>query len=142
MTSCLTHGVNHTLPASLCPRHRFIRRSWIIRAIVAGGYTMMPQVEEMLAGYLSPGTTSSLKKPVLPTKPCRNSMKRCSQGFFPCSGIEVVSHPTPTWPLPASIWPPSTSSGRPRKRAWRIVPPPLVETGFAMFLRPQLGEKI
>ncbi|KAI2646935.1 Transposon Ty3-G Gag-Pol polyprotein [Labeo rohita] len=31
----------------------------------------MPQVEETLAGYLSPGSSSLLKKPALPTKPCR-----------------------------------------------------------------------
>ncbi|KAI2656086.1 Transposon Ty3-G Gag-Pol polyprotein [Labeo rohita] len=37
----------------------------------ARGYMMMPQVEETLAGYLSPGSSSSLKKPMLPTKPCR-----------------------------------------------------------------------
>ncbi|XP_073721072.1 uncharacterized protein [Misgurnus anguillicaudatus] len=35
------------------------------------GYTEMPQVEETLASYLSPGSASSLKKPILPTKPCR-----------------------------------------------------------------------
>lgn len=35
------------------------------------GYAMMPRVEETLAGYLSPGSSSSLKKSVLPTKPCR-----------------------------------------------------------------------
>ncbi len=33
-------------------------------------YVTMPQVET-LAGYLSPGSLSSLKKPTLPTKPCR-----------------------------------------------------------------------
>ncbi len=32
---------------------------------------MMPQIEETLAGYLSPGSSSSLKKATLPTKPCR-----------------------------------------------------------------------
>ncbi len=32
---------------------------------------MMPQVEETLVGYLSPGGASSLKKPTLPTKLCR-----------------------------------------------------------------------
>lgn len=35
----------------------------------AQGYTMMPQVEDTLAGYLSPGSSSSLKK--LQTKPYR-----------------------------------------------------------------------
>ncbi len=37
----------------------------------ARGYMMMPQVEETLVGYLSPGGASSLKKPTLPTKLCR-----------------------------------------------------------------------
>ncbi|RXN09914.1 extracellular calcium-sensing receptor-like protein [Labeo rohita] len=32
---------------------------------------MMPQVEETFASYLSHGSSSSLKKPMLPTKPCR-----------------------------------------------------------------------
>lgn len=32
---------------------------------------MIPHMEEALAGYLSPGITSSLKKLVLPTRPCR-----------------------------------------------------------------------
>lgn len=37
----------------------------------AQGYTMMPPVEEMPVGYLSPGSVSSLKKPVLPSRSCR-----------------------------------------------------------------------
>ncbi|KAI2645370.1 putative hydrolase M10 [Labeo rohita] len=41
------------------------------RGCTAQGYMMMPQVEETLAGYLSPGSSSSLKKPMLPTNPCR-----------------------------------------------------------------------
>ena len=32
---------------------------------------MMPQVEVMLMGYLSPGSASSLKKTALPSRPCR-----------------------------------------------------------------------
>ncbi|KAI2667000.1 Gag-Pol polyprotein [Labeo rohita] len=35
------------------------------------GYTEMPRVEETLASYLSPESASSIKKPTLPTKPCR-----------------------------------------------------------------------
>ncbi|KAL0197624.1 hypothetical protein M9458_006164, partial [Cirrhinus mrigala] len=37
----------------------------------ARSYMMMLQVEETLVGYLTPGSLSSLKKPTLPTKPCR-----------------------------------------------------------------------
>ncbi|KAL0173127.1 hypothetical protein M9458_033438 [Cirrhinus mrigala] len=36
--------------------------------VKAWGYMMMPQVEEALLGYLSPGSASSLKNP---TKPCK-----------------------------------------------------------------------
>ena len=42
---------------------------------------MMPQVEETLAGYLSPGTSSSLKKPTLPTKPCRMTSSLVGKAF-------------------------------------------------------------
>lgn len=41
----------------------------------AHAYMMMPQVEEMPAGYLSPGSSTSLNKPALPTKPCRLSRR-------------------------------------------------------------------
>lgn len=37
----------------------------------AHGYLVMPQVEETLAGYLSPGSSLSLKKSTLSTKRCR-----------------------------------------------------------------------
>jgi hypothetical protein len=47
----------------------------------ARGYMMMPQVEETLAGYLSPGTSSSLKKPMLPTKPCRMTSSLVGKAF-------------------------------------------------------------
>ncbi|MCJ8744065.1 hypothetical protein PDJAM_G00102090, partial [Pangasius djambal] len=45
------------------------------------GYVMMPQVEETLAGYLSPGNSSSLKKPTLPTKPCRLTSSLVRKAF-------------------------------------------------------------
>lgn len=35
------------------------------------GYEAMPKVKEMFAGYLSPSSASSWRKPALPTKPCR-----------------------------------------------------------------------
>ena len=41
----------------------------------------MPQIEETLAGYLSPGTSSSLKKPTLPSKPCRTSSTLVGKAF-------------------------------------------------------------
>ncbi len=47
----------------------------------ARAYRMMPQVEETLAGYLSPGTSSSLKKPMLPTKPCRMTSSLVGKAF-------------------------------------------------------------
>ncbi len=47
----------------------------------ARGYMMMPQIEETLAGYLSPGSSSSLKKPTLPTKPCRATSSLVGKAF-------------------------------------------------------------
>ncbi len=47
----------------------------------ARGYMMMPQTEEMLAGYLSPGGSSSLKKATLPTKPCRVTSSLVGKAF-------------------------------------------------------------
>ncbi len=41
----------------------------------------MPRVEQMLTGYLSPGAASSLKAPVLPTKPLRASSALVGKGY-------------------------------------------------------------
>lgn len=43
----------------------------------------MPQVEETLAGYLSPGSASFLKKPTLPMKPCRTTSMLLGKMFQP-----------------------------------------------------------
>ncbi len=45
------------------------------------GYRAMPWVEQTLAGYLSPGAASSLKAPVLPTKPLRVSSALVGKGY-------------------------------------------------------------
>ncbi len=45
------------------------------------GYRAMPRVEQTLAGYLSPGAASSLKAPVLPTKPLRVSSALEGKGY-------------------------------------------------------------
>ncbi len=42
---------------------------------------MMPQIEETLAGYLSPGSSSPLKKATLPTKPCRVTSSLVGKAF-------------------------------------------------------------
>lgn len=42
---------------------------------------MMSQIEETLAGYLSLGSSSSLKKATLPTKPCRITSSLLGKGF-------------------------------------------------------------
>ncbi len=44
-------------------------------------YMVMPQIEETLAGYLSPGSSSSLKKETLPTKPCRVTSSLVGKAF-------------------------------------------------------------
>ncbi len=45
------------------------------------GYRATPRVEQTLAGYLSPGAASSLKAPVLPTKPLRVSSALVGKGY-------------------------------------------------------------
>lgn len=35
------------------------------------GYKLIPRVEEILGGYLSPASVSTLKSPALPSRPCR-----------------------------------------------------------------------
>ncbi len=45
------------------------------------GYRAMPRVEQTLAGYLSPGAASSLKAPVLPTKPLCVSSALVGKGY-------------------------------------------------------------
>ncbi len=46
------------------------------------GYEKIPQVEDTLAGYLSPGGASSLKSPVLPTKPLRTSSALVGKAYM------------------------------------------------------------
>lgn len=41
----------------------------------------MSQIEETLAGYLSLGSSSSLKKATLPTKPCRVTSSLLGKAF-------------------------------------------------------------
>ncbi len=45
------------------------------------GYRAMPRVKQTLAGYLSPGAASSLKAPVLPTKPLHVSSVLVGKGY-------------------------------------------------------------
>ncbi len=44
-------------------------------------YRAMPQVAQMIAGYLSPGAASSLKAPVLPSKPLRVTSALVGKGY-------------------------------------------------------------
>ncbi|KAI2654668.1 enzymatic polyprotein [Labeo rohita] len=45
------------------------------------GYRAMPRVEQTLASYLSPGSASSLKAPVLPSKPLRVTSALVGKGY-------------------------------------------------------------
>ncbi len=45
------------------------------------GYRAMPQVEQTLACYLPPGAASSLKAPVLPSKPLRTTSALVGKGY-------------------------------------------------------------
>ncbi len=45
------------------------------------GYRAMPRVEQTLASYLSPGVASSLKAPVLPSKPLRTTSALVGKGY-------------------------------------------------------------
>ncbi len=56
------------------------------------GYRAMPRVEQMLAGYLSPGAASSLKAPVLPTKPLRVSSALVGKGYTAAGQAEASLH--------------------------------------------------
>ncbi|CAM4635653.1 unnamed protein product [Leuciscus chuanchicus] len=46
------------------------------------GYGRLPRVEEALASYLSPEAASSLKAPVLPTKPCRDTSALVGRAYM------------------------------------------------------------
>lgn len=46
------------------------------------GYGKMPKVEEALASYLSPESASSLKTPVLPSKPCRETSALVGRAYM------------------------------------------------------------
>jgi hypothetical protein len=46
------------------------------------GYGMMLRVEQPLASYLSPESASSLKAPVLPTKPCRDTSSLVGRAYM------------------------------------------------------------
>lgn len=46
------------------------------------GYGTMPRVEEALASYLSPEAASSLKAPVLPSKPCRDTSSLVGRAYM------------------------------------------------------------
>lgn len=58
----------------------------------ARGYMMMPQIEETLAGYLSPGSSSSLKKATLPTKPCRGTSSLVGKAFQAAGQADAALH--------------------------------------------------
>ncbi len=51
------------------------------RGLSECGYRAMPRVEQTLASYLAPGAASSLKAPVLPTKPLRGSSALLGKGY-------------------------------------------------------------
>ncbi len=45
------------------------------------GYRAMPRVEQTLASYMSPGAASSLKAPVLPSKPLQTTSALVGKGY-------------------------------------------------------------
>ncbi len=56
------------------------------------GYRAMPRVEQMLASYLAPGAASSLKAPVLPTKPLRGSSALLGKGYAAAGQASACLH--------------------------------------------------
>ncbi len=52
----------------------------------------MPRVEQTLVGYLSPGAASSLKAPVLPTKPLRVSSALVGKGYMAAGQAGACLH--------------------------------------------------
>ncbi len=56
------------------------------------GYGTMPRVEEALASYLSPDVASSLKAPVLPTKPCRVTSSLVGRAYMAAGRAGACLH--------------------------------------------------
>lgn len=56
------------------------------------GYGRMPRVEEALASYLSPDAASSLKTPVLPTKPCRDTSVMVGRAYMAAGRAGACLH--------------------------------------------------
>ncbi len=52
----------------------------------------MPRVEEALASYLSPDVASSLKAPVLPTKPCRVTSSLVGRAYMAAGRAGACLH--------------------------------------------------
>ena len=56
------------------------------------GYRTLPRVEQTLAGYLSPGSASSLKAPALPTKPLRVTSSLVGKGYVAAGQAGACLH--------------------------------------------------
>ncbi len=56
------------------------------------GYGERPKVEETLASYLSPESSSSIKSPVLPIKPVRTTSTLVGKGYSAASQAAASSH--------------------------------------------------
>ncbi len=56
------------------------------------GYRAMPRVEQTLTSYLSPGTASSLKAPVLPSKPLRTTSALVGKGYTVAGQVGTCLH--------------------------------------------------
>ncbi len=56
------------------------------------GYGEMPKVEETLASYLSPDSSSSIKSPVLPTKPVRTTSAQVEKAYSAAGQAAACLH--------------------------------------------------
>ncbi len=56
------------------------------------GYRAMPRVEQTLTSYLSPGTASSLKALVLPSKPLRTTSALVGKGYTVAGQVGTCLH--------------------------------------------------
>lgn len=57
-----------------------------------GEYGALPRFEEMLASYLSPMVTTSLKKPTLPSRPCKVTSNLMGKAYEAAGHAGVSLH--------------------------------------------------
>ncbi len=86
---CRDHGRNRCLIESIV--HKASHYSSILNK-ERNGYGEMPKVEEMLASFLSPESSSSTRSPVLPTKPVRTISALVGKAYLAAGQAAACLH--------------------------------------------------